>query len=104
MARRAAKVDANQSEIVAALEGVGCTVQSLAAVGNGCPDLLVGVCGFNVLIEVKDGARPRSERLFTPRQKSWHRDWRGTAHIAESSEEALAIVRAYRGRLKPTGG
>ena len=36
-----AKVDLNQTEIVQALRQAGATVQSLAAVGKGVPDLLV---------------------------------------------------------------
>ena len=38
----AARVDANQPEIVKALRGVGATVQHLHKVGQGCPDLMVG--------------------------------------------------------------
>lgn len=101
--RRAAKVDDNQADIVGALEAAGCTVQSLAPVGRGCPDLLVGVCGANVLIEVKDGSKEPSRRGFTTQQKVWHRDWRGTAHVAETVEQALQIVGAYRSRGRPTG-
>lgn len=101
--RRAAKVDSNHADIVSALQAVGCSVQSLAAVGAGCVDLLVGVAGWNVLIEIKDGGRVPSERRFTPAQKAWHREWRGTAHVAESVGQALAIVAAYRSRGRPTG-
>lgn len=101
--RRAARVDRNHGEIVSALEAVGYSVQSLAAVGGGCPDLLVGGAGWNVLLEVKDGSRTPSERRFTPAQKNWHRDWRGTAHVVESVEQALAIMGAYRSRGRPTG-
>jgi DNA-binding NarL/FixJ family response regulator len=39
---RAAKVDANQTEITAALRQMGATVQHIHTVGKGCPDLLVG--------------------------------------------------------------
>jgi hypothetical protein len=49
--RRAAKVDANQTEIVQALRQIGAVVQSLAAVGNGCPDLLVGYRNRLFLLE-----------------------------------------------------
>jgi len=35
--RRRAKIDANQPEIVKALVQAGCSVHSLAAVGNGMP-------------------------------------------------------------------
>lgn len=40
--RRAPRTDANQAEIVAALRTRGALVQSLAGVGAGVPDLLVG--------------------------------------------------------------
>lgn len=103
MGRRAAKIDANQPAIVAALEKFGCSVQSLASAGAGCPDLLVGLAGWNVLLEVKDGAKEPSKRRFTRDQKIWHRDWRGTAHVVESVDQALAIASAYRSRGIPTG-
>ena len=94
--RRAAKVDANQPEIVAALRAVGATVQPLHAVGKGCPDILVGLQGRNWLIEIKDGAKRPSERTLTPDQVEWHRVWRGQVSVAESVEDALKIVGTQR--------
>ena len=55
--RRAAKIDANQTQVVIALRAAGATVQSLAAVGVGVPDLLVGFRGQTYLMEVKDGQK-----------------------------------------------
>ena len=52
--RRAAKVDDNQAEIVATLRYVGCSVTSLASIGRGCPDIVVGYNGVNYLLEIKD--------------------------------------------------
>lgn len=98
MSRRAAKVDANQTAIVDALRAVGCSVQSLAEVGAGCPDLLVGIANTNILLEIKDGSRSPSERRFTPAQKRWHTMWNGNAHLVETVEQALAVVGLYRGR------
>jgi Holliday junction resolvase len=89
---RAAKVDRNQAEVVAALRKAGCTVQLLHRVGQGCPDLLVARGGVNVLIEVKDGKKPPSERKLTADQVAWHRDWRGAVYIVNSQEEALAVM------------
>lgn len=93
--RRAAKIDANQQAIVAALEAAGCAVQSLAGVGQGVPDLLVwrpitmrGHYSGYFLIECKDGSG------FTPAQKRWHASWPGPAHVANSVEDALLIVGA----------
>ena len=98
MGRLAPKIDANQPEIVAALRAVGVSVQSLASVGDGCPDLLCAVNTMTFIIEVK----MPGERL-NPRQKSWHRDWRGRAHVAYNVEQALAIAERYRnfGRAFP---
>jgi len=90
--RRAAKVDANQSAIVAALRRAGASVQPLHAVGAGCPDLLVGHQGRNLLLEVKDGAKPPSARGLTPHQVEWHIIWRGHYAIVESVEQALAAI------------
>ena len=49
-----AKVDANQKVIVEALRAAGCFVQSLAGVGKGCPDLLVGSDGKWYVIRICD--------------------------------------------------
>ena len=53
--RKHGRTDSNQSDIVKALRKAGATVQSLADVGGGCPDLLVGYFGYCILFEVKDG-------------------------------------------------
>ena len=90
--RRAAKVDANQAEIVKAFRGVGCSVQHLHAVGDGCPDLLVGKDGVNYLVEVKDGSRPPSDRQLTKPQRKWHDTWRGNVAVVKSVPEALTLV------------
>ena len=90
--RRAAKIDANHSEIVAALRAVGCTVQSLASAGKGVPDLLVGTGGENVLMEVKDGSLIPSARKLTPDQIAWHGSWRGRVFVVNTIAEALAAV------------
>lgn len=90
MARRAAKVDANHGEIVDGLRAMGVSVQSLAAVGNGCPDLLCGFRTVNVLLEVKTG----NEKLNAV-QKPWHREWKGTAHVVWSLADAIQVMKHY---------
>lgn len=90
--RRAAKIDTNQPQIVAALRAAGASVQPLHAVGKGVPDLLVAHRGTNYLIEVKDGAKPPSERKLTPAQVDWHGAWRGQVAVAETVEQALAVI------------
>lgn len=75
--RRSAKVDDNQAEIVEALRAAGASVQSLAAIGKGCPDLLVGYNGMRLLFELKDGRKSPSRRKLTPDQEEWIKAWRG---------------------------
>jgi hypothetical protein len=90
--RRAARVDANQAEIVAALRRVGATVQPLHAVGKGCPDLLVGFRQKNFLFEVKDGRRPPSERKLTTDEARWIGGWRGPVVVVTSAFEAIGFL------------
>lgn len=90
--RRHAKTDANQTEIVAALRAIGCSVLSLAPLGNGAPDLLIGIFGRNYLLEVKDGAKPPSRRALTPLEKEFHNTWKGQVAIVETAEQAIEIV------------
>lgn len=92
--RRAAKVDGNQAEIVAALRKVGATVQPLHAVGAGCPDLLIGYRGRNWLIEVKDCSASNTDRKLRPAQVEWHGGWKGHVATAETIGAALAVIGA----------
>jgi hypothetical protein len=95
---RAAKTDANQTAVVAALRAAGCRVQSLASVGDGVPDLLVGLPNKRlILLEVKDGDKPPSDRKLTPKQVTWHAQWDGwPVYVVESIDHALNVVYANR--------
>lgn len=90
--RKAAKIDDNQKAIVNVLRQIGASVQSLAATGKGCPDLLVGYHGINYLMEVKDGDKVLSKQELTIHQEHWHSLWRGSVHVVKSTDEALKIL------------
>ena len=87
--RRAAKVDANQAEIVQALRAVGASVQLLHMVGGGCPDTLCGFRGKNYALEIKDG-----KGTTTPAEREWLLAWRGQAYIVRSVDDALRVIGA----------
>lgn len=89
---RAARIDANQTQIVKALRKAGCTVQHLHSVGKGCPDLLVGRAGVNYLLECKDGAKAASAQKLTPDQVVWHGCWGGSVAVVNCEEAALTEV------------
>ncbi len=88
--RTAARIDANQPEIIRVLRDCGVTVQPLHTVGKGTPDLLCGYRGRNVLLEVKDRNNPRAG--LTRAQQDWHATWRGQVAIVESPDEALRVM------------
>ena len=95
--RRAAKIDANQEQVIKALRSVGAVVQSLAAVGKGVPDLLVGYQGKTILFEVKDGNKPPSARKLTEDQIKWHGAWRGgPLAVVDGPEAALRMLGAIK--------
>ena len=91
--RRAARTDKNHDDIVQALRAVGATVQSLAAVGSGVPDLLVGFRKQTFLVEVKDGQASPSAKKLNPAQVIWHHNWTGgSLAVVESVEDALKLI------------
>lgn len=96
--RYAAKVDANQGEIVETLRLAGYTVCLMHAVGRGFPDLLVSKSGTDKmwLLEVKT----KSGKLTKP-EKEWIAAWDAPVHIVRSPEEALQAVGAA---IYVTGG
>ena len=94
--RRAARTDRNHSEIAGAFAAMGCSVRSLAAVGGGVPDLLIGVAGRTLLVEVKDGKKPPSKRKLTPDQERFKADWRGQLFYVDSVKDVPTIVNAMR--------
>lgn len=90
--RRAARIDANQNEIVQALRDVGASVAITSMVGSGFPDLVVGFRGRNFLFEIKDGSKPPSKRRLTDDEQEFFDTWRGIIFIVNDVNEALEIL------------
>lgn len=100
--RRAARTDATHTEIVEALRKAGATVHSLAAVGKGMPDLLVGVRGITLLVECKDGSKPPSARRLTPDQQDFMRTWTGgPVAVVDGVDAALRVLSSLSAQAKP---
>lgn len=94
--RRAAKVDANQKSIVAALRKAGCSVTPTHQIGKGFPDLAVGIAGKTYLLEIKDGSLSPSRRTLTEDEMTWHDSWKGHVCIIESVSQAIRFVNEVR--------
>jgi len=89
--RRAARVDANQDQVVSALRAAGAYVWII-----GLPvDLLVGYKGHTVLMEVKDGPKKR----LTALQDTFFENWTGgTLSRVDGPEAALNVLRVIDAR------
>ena len=91
--RHAARIDANQDQIVTALRAMGATVR-IVTQGNGLPDLLVGFRGVTILMEVKDGKKVPSARKLTPAEQKFFDEWRGgIVAIVNSVDEAIDLLK-----------
>lgn len=69
--------------------------------GRGVPDLLVGWHGVNLLMEVKDGAKPPSGRRLTTEESAWHQRWYGQVVVVESIDGAMASLAAVISQRAP---
>ena len=86
----AARTDANKTEVVAALEAVGCTVYDL----QRPVDLMVWSPHLKreVLIELKDGTKSPSRRRHTSAQARFIEEWPGKVWTCKDIDEALQAV------------
>lgn len=84
---RAARVDANHGDIVEALRAAGATVQSLASLGKGVPDLLVSHAQRVWCFEIKG---PKGK--LTPDQVEWIGQWQAPVHIVRTADDALRVI------------
>ena len=90
--RRAAKVDANQPEIVAAFRKLGCSVLIISQLKNCC-DVFISKGGVTVAVEIKDGTLPPSKRKLTEGEERFSREWKGDYCVVESIQDAVDLVR-----------
>jgi hypothetical protein len=108
------KKDKNHHRVTNVLHRLGCTVTDLAEVGRGVPDVLVGVNGENVLVEIKNPLTQYGRRGLNKRQQGFAQRWRGgPVHIIRNEDDCIALVQGDRAALvaateqdakKPAGG
>ena len=89
------RTDGNQTAIVAALRKAGCLVESIADVGNGVPDLLVGFMdGLVPCLVVMEVKMPNGR--LTDKEKAFATRWAGLKDklyfVVRSPEEALKKI------------
>lgn len=80
---RAARVDANQPEIVKAFRKLGWSVLIISQLKN-CFDILVSKGGRTVAVEIKDGSKSPSQRRLTSGEQTFKDGWQGDYRVIES--------------------
>ena len=84
--RRAARTDANQTEIVEALRKSGWYVLIVSKLKNCC-DVIASKKGRTVAIEIKDGNKAPSERRLTKGELKFKDEWQGEYALIEKIED-----------------
>lgn len=93
----ARSIDANQTEIIHALEQIGATVRTLQLEAQGLPDIIVGHAGVNYLLEIKT-----EDGELTPAQVEFFIAWKGQKAIIRTAVEALAVLGIVATELGPS--
>jgi hypothetical protein len=93
--RYAAKVDANQVDIVSAFRRLGCSVKHLHRVGAGCPDIAVGLGGLTRFVEIKT-----DKGKHTQAQLDWLEDWTGGAYLVRNIGDVEACVASMKAWMR----
>ncbi len=89
------RIDKNQPEIVKAFRQLGCQVAITSNVGHGFPDLIVGRPWLHkmLMVEIKDGSKPRSARKLTQDEETFRDAWSGSYAVVESIPDVVRVVR-----------
>lgn len=89
--RRAARTDANQSEIVSLFRAAGWSVLIVSQLKKCC-DIFVSKSGRTIAVEIKDGSKPPSARKLTSGELEFKNTWLGEWMLVESTEDVIEII------------
>lgn len=96
MRYKSSKKDTSQAPIEAFLKQLQISYVSLHFVGEGFPDMIVGVFGINVLIEIKSHEKSK----LRPNQEKFHAEWGGSVFRADSVEDVADILLVHEDRIR----
>ena len=74
---------------------MGYSVAITSQLGDGFPDIIVGIKNINIMFEIKDENKPPSKRQLTPDEAKFASLWRGQYSVIESLEQAIAYIKDY---------
>ena len=87
------RTDANHKEIVDTLRKIPfLSVFSTHTIGKGFPDIVIGYKGINYLVEIKDGAKTKSQKKLTEDEIKFHQSWFGQIIVCECVKDVLELL------------
>jgi hypothetical protein len=95
MGYRARRTDGNHRQIADVFLKLGFSVLDIHTLPD-CGDLLVARDGHSILIEIKDGSKPPSQRKLRDNQREFRRAWKGAYEVVETVDDALALSNRRR--------
>ena len=87
---RAARIDANQPEIVKTFRKFGWYVLIVSQLKN-CYDIIVSKNGRTIAVEIKDGSKPPSQQKLTPGEIKFKNEWQGEYKLITSVDDVLKL-------------
>jgi len=93
--RRAAKVDDNQGEIVKLFRKLGWTVLIISQLKNCC-DIIVSKNGRTVAVEIKDGAKPPSQRKLSDGEIKFRDNWQGEYSLVICNDDVINMDKGLK--------
>jgi hypothetical protein len=91
--RLKARKDENHNDIRDIFIAAGASVHDTSQLGKGFPDLVIGICGFNILVEVKDGDKVPSKQKLTEDEFKFFDRWKGWTAVVRNDQDALNIIK-----------
>ena len=93
--RRAARVDANHSEICKAFRALGFAVADTSKMGGGFPDAIISKANKTALTEFKYWKNIPSKRRLNDLQQKFRAAWKGTYLVVESLNDVEYFSREW---------
>ena len=80
---------------------MGVSVWITASIGKGAGDVVLGVTchdgrRLNLIVEIKDGAKPPSAQKLTPDEQEFHLNWKGQICVIKNELEAIVLIEDIR--------
>jgi len=98
LTQRNSSKDKNHNEVVKSLRAAGFAVHETHMVGNGFPDLVVGIPspdgspGVNLLLEIKS----KTKWSLSEKQLQFFAEWPGMIAVVASPAEALELCNGIK--------